>query len=39
MFSTLRPLMAGELPMLIRLLMWGAKDQTGKHATPATALA
>jgi hypothetical protein len=37
--NSLSPLMAGELPMLIWLLVWGAKDQAGKHATPTPALA
>src|SRR5438046_3485070 len=35
----LSPLMAGELPMLIWLLVWGAKEPTGGRAIPASAVA
>jgi hypothetical protein len=34
----LSPLMAGELPMIVWLLVWGAKDQTARRAVPAPAL-
>lgn len=35
----LSPLMAGELPMLIWLLVWGAKQPSNKDALPAPSLA
>jgi hypothetical protein len=34
----LSPLMAGELPMIVWLLVWGAKDQPARRPVPATAL-
>lgn len=33
----LSPLMAGELPMIIWLLVWGAKEQPAMHPVPAPA--
>jgi len=35
----LSPLMAGELPMTVWLLVWGAKSQLDKSAVPAPAIA
>lgn len=32
------PLMAGEVPMVVWLLVWGAKDQPGRQAVPAPAV-
>jgi len=34
----LSPLMAGEIPMTVWLLVWGAKDQPKRHMVPAPAL-
>ena len=34
----LSPLMVGELPMIVWLLAWGAKDQPARRAVPAPAL-
>ena len=35
----LSPLMAGELPMVLWLVVWGAKEQPARPAVPAPALA
>ncbi len=35
----LDPLMAGEVPMLIWLLVWGAKERPARQAVPAPAVA